>query len=783
MVENNDQTTAEKTAKSSSTKGDRKTLTLRQKINVSSVMQNQDSVTIVHKKREYSQSELEKFRSQQRYAAASNKGTQAAEQKLELYKKDEKDQSTGFKSDLGVKPGVNSNTSAHLPQPPADLSDSNNTGKGKKTDKYNSVDEDKVVKDKPKNIGDSKKLSKEQLVRQLWTSHDDTIPTVANKKHRGKNAPKTYTKIFRTVNIPPKITIADLAMRMSEKGKTVIQKLRQLGHNDMHIGDYIDADLAELVTGELGHVANVINVNDNIENKILYYKDKSPQIEPCPPIVTVMGHVDHGKTTLLDAIRKTHVAGGEAGGITQHIGAYQITTSGGQKITFIDTPGHEAFTAMRARGAQMTNIVILVVAADDGIKDQTKEAIHHAKSAQVPIIVALNKIDAKGSNPNKVISQLAEQGVMPDSLGGDNLFVQVSAKNKTNIDELEENVLLQSELLELSAPTNTKHPQGIILEVRQDKKVGNLVSLLVSSGTLKTGAIIVAGTCFGKIRTMKDHDGNVIKAATPSTPVEVLCFSEMPNAGDGFAVVDNEKQANELVKYRLEQQRKQEGEEVAYDEDALLSYLLPSIEENSNQEIIKLSLIVKADTGGTIEAIRKIVGEMEQENVKIKIIHDAVGGVSISDVDLACSAGAMLVAFNVKADSLSCKNAAEKGVTINYYKVIYDIQDDITAIIEGKQKENIIEEVELGTAVVREVYPGKNAVVYGCHVNKGKVKSKAKVRIIRGEKVIHEGAIKSLRRFKDDVTEVAKGLECGLSVDNYQDAKIGDTLEVFEIAK
>ena len=493
------------------------------------------------------------------------------------------------------------------------------------------------------------------------------------------------------------------------------------------------------------------------------------------PVVTFMGHVDHGKTSLLDAIRKAQVASGEAGGITQHIGAYQVKTADGEKITFLDTPGHEAFTAMRKRGANVTDVVVLVVAADDGIMAQTREAINHAKAAEVPIIVAINKIDKPGANPMAIKNALLEFGLVSEDLGGDLLVVEVSAKARTNIDKLLESILLQAEILNLQANPNRK-AKGIVVEASVDKNKGALATILVQNGTLRIGDIIVAGTCWGKVKAMLDAEGHMIHIAGPSVPAQVLGLEGAPEAGSETAVVASEKQAREITEYRLKLSRdlKSTAKRKGSIED-----LFKIAKDGGRKE---LNILIKGDVQGSVEAIVASLDKLATEEVAARILHYAVGGITTSDITLAAASNAIILGFNVRADSASKDLAAREGADIRYYSIIYDLIDDIKAIMGGMLSPARREQY-LGTAEIREVFslPKKSAKIAGCFVTDGVIRRGAGVRLLRDNVVIYQGTLKTLRRFKDDVKEVGNNFECGISFENYDEIKVGDNIEAFEV--
>ncbi|WP_373813308.1 translation initiation factor IF-2 [Neisseria dentiae] len=576
------------------------------------------------------------------------------------------------------------------------------------------------------------------------------------------------------VLVPETITVADLAHKMAVKGVEVVKALMKMGMM-VTINQSIDQDTALIVVEELGHIGKPAAADD----PEAFLDDNAEQVEaeqlPRPPVVTVMGHVDHGKTSLLDYIRRAKVVQGEAGGITQHIGAYHVETPRGV-ITFLDTPGHEAFTAMRARGAKATDIVILVVAADDGVMPQTIEAIAHAKAAGVPIVVAVNKIDKEAANPERIRQELTAHEVVPDEWGGDTQFVNVSAKQGFNIDALLEAVLLEAEVLELTAPVDAP-AKGIIVEARLDKGRGAVATLLVQSGTLKKGDMLLAGTAFGKVRAMMDETGKSIDEAGPSIPVEILGLSDVPNAGEDAMVLADEKKAREIALFR---QGKYRDVRLAKQQAAKLENMFSNMGEGQAQS---LSVIIKADVQGSYEALSGSLKKLSTDEVKVNVLHSGVGGITESDVNLAIASGAFIIGFNVRADGSARKLAETENVEIRYYNIIYDAIDDVKAAMSGmlapEQKEQVIGSVE-----IRQVISvSKVGNIAGCMVTDGIVKRDSHIRLIRNNVVIHTGELASLKRFKDDVKEVRMGYECGLMLKNYNEIMEGDTLEVFEIVE
>jgi translation initiation factor IF-2 len=580
--------------------------------------------------------------------------------------------------------------------------------------------------------------------------------------------------LVRDIFVPETITVADLAHKMSVKAAEVIKSLMKLG-SMVTINQVIDQETAMIVVEEMGHRAKAAKLDD--PDALLEETEQAHEAEslPRPPVVTVMGHVDHGKTSLLDTIRRTRVASGEAGGITQHIGAYHVETRKGT-ITFLDTPGHEAFTAMRARGAKVTDIVVLVVAADDGVMPQTKEAIAHAKAGNVPIVVAMNKIDKPDANPDRVKQELVAESVLPEEYGGDVQFMPVSAKTGQGIDELLDAVLLQAEVLELKAPKDAP-AKGIVIESRLDKGRGPVATVLVHSGTLKRGDVVLAGAVFGRVRAMTDENGKPVNEAGPAIPVEIQGLSDVPLAGEEVLALGDERKAREIALFR---QGKFRDVKLAKQHAAKLENMFEQMGESG---VKTLTLIVKADVQGSYEALQQALTKLSTAEVKVNIVHAAVGGITESDINLALASKAVVIGFNVRADGQARKLAESSGVQIRYYNIIYEAVDDVKAALSGmlapEQKEN-----RLGLVEVREVYRiSKVGTVAGCYVLEGVVRRGAKVRIVRDNVVIHDGELESLKRFKDDVREVKAGFECGLSIRNFNDIQQKDQLEVYEIVE
>jgi translation initiation factor IF-2 len=591
-------------------------------------------------------------------------------------------------------------------------------------------------------------------------------------KGHASNEPKE--KLVREVTIPEAITISDLANRMSERAVDVIRLLMQQGQM-LQINDVIDADTAQLIAEEMGHSVRRVAEAD-VEEGLFDKLDETEHTEPRAPVVTVMGHVDHGKTSLLDAIRSTDVVAGEAGGITQHIGAYQVTAPSGAKITFIDTPGHAAFTAMRARGAKVTDIVVLVVAADDGVMPQTIEAIHHAKAAKVPIIVAINKIDKPDAKPDRVRTELLQHEIQVESLGGEVVDVEVSATKKTNIDKLLEMLGLQAEILDLKA--NPDRPaEGTVIEAKLDRGRGPVATVLIQRGTLRVGDLVVAGAEWGRVRALVSDTGEPIDTAGPSTPVEVLGFSGTPDAGDRLAVVDNEARAREVTAYRGRQKREKTATR-ATGMRGSLEQMMAQAKTSGRKEF---PLIIKADVQGSLEAIIGALDKMATDEVAARVLHAGVGGISGSDVTLAEASGVPIIAFNVRANKEAREAAERVGIEIRYYNIIYDLVDDVKKAMSGLLAPTL-RETMLGNAQILEIFKvSKVGNIAGCRVTDGTVERGANVRLIRDNVVIHEGKLSQLKRFKDDAKEVSAGMECGMAFENYQDMRAGDVIECYRV--
>lgn len=648
--------------------------------------------------------------------------------------------------------------------------------------------QERVKKSKPtkftNNFEEDQKVNKAKLRensygkrKQTFIISDDENEKYSKKrfKPRVKEENKDYKKIAREVDLPELITVSQLADRMSEKTGDVVKKLFSMGVV-VTSNQAIDTDTAEIIVEEFGHIAKRVSHSD-VEN-VLDIDGGTENFEEISraPVVTIMGHVDHGKTSLLDAMRQTNIVAGEHGGITQHIGASRIKTQSGKYITFLDTPGHEAFSEMRSRGANVTDIVILVVAADDGVKEQTIEAISHAKAAEVPIIVAINKIDKPQNDPSKVKNELLSHGIIPEEMGGDAIFVEVSAKNKINLDKLEESILLQAEVLELKSVAQGR-ASGVVLESRVDPAKGVVATLLVQKGELNISDLIVVGTSYGKIRKMSDDQGKNVKKATPSMPVEILGLDNAPNAGDKFVEVSEERQAREIISFRSRKEREDKNLK-----DSAKS--LGDIFKQSGKDKLKyLNIIIKGDVHGSVEAINGSVVKLNNEEVAVKVVHMATGAISESDVNLASASEALIIGFNVRPNMQAKEMARSKAVEIRYYSIIYNLVDDLKLLLSGMLDPTKTEEY-LGQAEIRQVFKvSGSGKIAGSFVLDGTIKRNAQARLLRDNIVIHDGILKTLKRFKDDVKEVKGGFECGIAFENYEDMKEKDIIECYEISE
>ena len=607
---------------------------------------------------------------------------------------------------------------------------------------------------------------------------DDDYGFAPRRKFKKKQPKPVQTaqaqteKVIKEVIVPETITVQELANRMAEKSTDVIKRLMSMGVMAT-INQAIDADTAQIIVEDMGHKVKRVSDSD-VELGLDGPEDTAQDLLPRAPIVTVMGHVDHGKTSLLDALRETNVVAKEAGGITQHIGAYQITLEDGQKITFIDTPGHEAFSEMRARGAQVTDIVVLVVAANDGIMPQTVEAIRHAQAAGVPLVVAINKIDLPGADPMRVKTELLQYGIGVEEMGGECLCAEISAKKRINIDKLVEAILLQAEMLDLKANPN-RTAQGTVVEAKMEKGRGSVATLLVQKGTLNVGDILIAGKEWGHVRAMFNEHGKKVMTATPATPVEVVGLQGTPMAGDNFVVAKDEAQAREVTGYRI---RKERDAKIVANTKSAMEQMMDKIKSGESKH---LSVVIKADVQGSIEALEGSLKKLSNDEVSVQILHSAVGAISESDVTLARASDALIIGFNVRANAQARDMAHRDGVDIRYYSIIYTVVDDVKKALEGMLTPELREKI-LGYAQIRNVFNitgvGK---VAGCMVTEGLVKRGAKVRLLRDNVVIHDGNLGQLKRYKDDVKEVKEGFECGMSFENYSDIQVNDAIECYEV--
>jgi len=643
---------------------------------------------------------------------------------------------------------------------------------------------DAKVEKKPKKAKPTTVLRDDSARRRTIKTRGDAGGGVAGWHARGGNRHRpaagadasTFAAptepVVREIPVPETITVGELAHRMSVKAAEVIKALMKLG-TMATINQVLDQETAMILVEEMGHKAKAAKLDDPESFLMETAEPTSAEVQPRPPVVTVMGHVDHGKTSLLDYIRRTKVAAGEAGGITQHIGAYHVETSRGV-ITFLDTPGHEAFTAMRARGAKVTDIVVLVVAADDGVMPQTIEAINHAKAAEVPLVVAMNKIDKHEANPDKVKQELLAHGVVPEEFGGESPVVPVSAKTGKGVDELLEQILLQAEVLELTAPVEAP-AKGVVIEARLDKGRGPVATVLVQSGTLRRGDIALTGPVYGRVRAMLDENGKPVQSAGPSIPVEIQGLSEVPNAGEDMMVLTDERKAREIALFRHGKFR---DVKLAKQQAAKLENMFEQMAEGGKKV---LNLVIKADVQGSQEALIHALTRLGSDEVKVTVVHAGVGGITESDVNLAMAARAVIIGFNTRADAAARKLAESAGIQVKYYNIIYEAVDEIKAALSGmlapEKKEQVI-----GLVEVRQVFRiSKIGTVAGCYVLEGTVKRGAQVRVLRDNVVLHTGEIDSLKRFKDDVREVKAGFECGMSLKNFSDLKEKDQFEVFEV--
>lgn len=637
-------------------------------------------------------------------------------------------------------------------------------------------EEAKRAEAKKGRTGDARRRSGRLTVTQALSGNIDRQRSLASlkrkraKEKRQSGLVEPARKIYREVIVPDNITVAELANRMTEKTNDVIRALMKMGVM-ASASEEVDHDVVELIVEEFGHKLKRISASD-VEHDLSGPEDADTELSTRAPVVTVMGHVDHGKTSILDAMRKSSVTKGEAGGITQHIGAYQVKVASGDKITFLDTPGHAAFTAMRARGAQVTDIVILVVAADDGIMPQTIEAISHAKSAGVSIIVAINKMDAPGANAMKVRQDLLQHEVFVESMGGEILDIEVSAKEGTGLDKLEEAILLQAELNDLKANPN-RVANGVVVEAKLDKGRGAVATVIVQRGTLKVGDVVVAGAAWGRARALVDDRGSQVKEAGPSMPVEILGLDYAPGAGDDFVVVEDEAKARSVVDFRLNQIKDDKNKTPA----ASLENMFDKLKE---AEISSVPILLKADVQGSVGAIVSSLEQLNTDEVKCKIVHSGVGGINETDVSLAVATGSPVIGFNVRASRNAADLARQEGVEIRYYSIIYDLIDDIKAVMSGLLAPEIKETI-IGTAEILDIFNAGKGKAAGCLVTSGVVRQGSKARLLRDDTVVYEGDLGSLRRFKDAVKEVESGTECGMNFASYNDMKQGDVIECYEV--
>ena len=630
---------------------------------------------------------------------------------------------------------------------------------------------------RPTRVGEVKQRSRLTLTNALSSGEERQRSTASFRRRTQRitgHRDEQKEKVAREIIVPETITIQELASRMAERSVDVVKLLMKQGQMKL-VTDLIDADSAQLIAEEMGHTVKRVAASDVVEG-LFDAPDAPESLEPRPPVVTIMGHVDHGKTSLLDSIREANVVSGEAGGITQHIGAYQVTSPSGAKITFIDTPGHAAFTAMRARGAKVTDIVILVVAADDGVKPQTVEAIQHAKAAKVPMIVAINKIDKPDAKPERVRTELLQHEVQVETMGGDVLEVEVSATKKMNLDRLLEQIGLQAEILELKANPN-RTAEGTVIEAKLDKGRGTVATVLVQRGTLNVGDIVLAGAEWGRVRALVSDKGEQMRSAGPSMPVEILGFNGAPEAGDRLAVVESEARAREIADYRRTERR----DKAAARSSTVRGSLEQMMSQLKTAGAAEFPLVIKGDAQGSVEAISGALEKLGTEEVRARLLLTGVGGITESDVTLAASSNAAIIGFNVRAHKEAAAAAERAGVEIRYYNIIYDLVDDVKAAMSGLLAPEL-RETMLGNAEVLEVFAvSKVGKIAGCRVTDGRVEKGANVRLIRDKVVIHEGKLSTLKRFKDDANSVVAGQECGMSFENYQDMRKGDVIECYRV--
>ncbi len=713
---------------------------------------------------------------------------EAAEKKArEEAAKKKEEEAAAKKAAAAPKPEKTSAPADDAPEQPSGKEDTRRTKTFARDDEPKESYRDKIKKAAPKappRSSDNRRGGRITVTQAINRDYErDRGPSLAAQKRAREKArlaaqpfQEPTQKAVREVILPETISVQDLANRMAEPGKEVIKSLMKMGV--IATGPQtIDADTAELIIDEFGHKVRRVTDAD-VEIGLDDHIDEDAELQPRPPVVTIMGHVDHGKTSLLDALRETDVVAGEAGGITQHIGAYQVNLSSGEKITFLDTPGHAAFTEMRARGANVTDIVVIVVAANDSIMPQTIEAIAHAKAAEVPIIIAVNKIDLPDANPNKVKQDLLQHEIVVEEMGGDVQCVEISAKKKMNLDKLEEAIILQAEILELTANPE-RAAQGFVVESKMEKGRGSVATVLIQKGTLRIGHIFVAGSVFGKVRALIDDKGRHVKEAIPGQPVEVLGANSTPSAGDIFNVTAEESKAREIAEYR-ERKEKEIAAAKAVSGRTTMEQILATKQEG---EKTKLPVIIRADVHGSVEAIVGSLEKMVDENdgIDIQVLHTGVGGITESDVILANASGALIIGFNVRANNQARDMATRDGVDIRYYSIIYNVIDDAKALLSGMLEPTIREEY-IGQALIKQVFNiTKVGKVAGCEIAEGSVKRGSKVRLLRDNVVIHEGMLKTLKRFQEEVKEVKEGQECGMAFESYDDIKDGDIIECFEI--
>ncbi len=712
---------------------------------------------------------------QEEAAAAEEEKTDAAAAEAKSAESADEPAPASVTEDTAVEPAVD------LPIPPSENPDAAARARAKLEPQAPADDKDKKNKGTMRlRSGEQRRRSGKMTVTQALEDDGEnrgrSMAALRRAREREKQQNRERLsrgeKVLREVTIPEAISVGDLANRMAERAADVIKTLMKMGVMAT-VNEVLDADTAELVVSEFGHRAKRVSESD-VEDILIQPKKSDAAGLPRAPVVTIMGHVDHGKTSLLDALRATDVAAGEAGGITQHIGAYQVTMTTGASITFLDTPGHAAFTSMRQRGAQVTDIVVLVIAADDGIRPQTIEAINHAKAAEVPIIVAINKIDKEGANPNKAKQQLLEHSLVPEDMGGDVICVEVSATKRLNLDVLEETILLQAEVMELTADPAAE-ARGAVVEAKLEIGRGSVATVLVQNGTLRVGDIFVAGQEWGRVRALLDDKGRALTEAGPSVPVEVLGLQGTPQAGDEFIVLADESKAREIASYR---QRKAREQQFTISGRGTLEQMFERVQAGEAEQ---LPIVVKTDVQGSLEALVSALEGLATDEVKVRVLHGAVGGITESDVTLAASTGGVILGFNVRANPQARDLAKRDGVDIRYYSIIYDAIDDMKSVLSGMLAPEEREEF-LGYAEIREVFNiTKAGKIAGCMITDGEVRRGAKVRLLRDDTVIYEGALKQLKRFKDDVKEVKSGYECGMAFENFEGMQVGDIVECFDI--